>query len=313
MSGIFPAAADGGVVPEAATNGYDPVIPPAEGAALYYGNGCGVVLRPEVLNSLISEIACLSDKAQRPYDSGNLCNVYESIMALINASQRGMPIYPEIISVSNKMTINGGAGLVNVPDGQVWRHRGFRDLNSTDIPAPQRSFATIASSVYHLRWYAPGILAPVSSAPSGVIAMHILTDPVYNPGVLAETDQSFDSNYDSMLMARVTTNAGNVATVVPLLNQATRRQFFTKASKESGTSWGVLPALTAVLDWARTPDLSLQQWSVDVSTGAEATCNFDTTVTRYNLTAKMTGYNLDPGSVPNTFISGSLTVALKMS
>lgn len=311
MSGIFPQAADGGVPAEAATNGYQPTNPPTEGSALYFGNGCGVVLRPEVLNSLTSEIACAVDKAGRNYDPGDTCNLFRAIMDLITASQRGMPIFPEILETNNVMTINAGTGLVTVPDGQVWRHRGVMDYDSTNIPLVQRQFATIANTVYHLRWYAPGLIAPVSTSPSGVIVLHAVVDPVYNPSSLAESNEAFDSTYDNVLIARVVTNAGNVPTVTALMNKANHRQFFTKSTLQQQPTggWGGLPRLTATLNWARTPFMAPQRWSVEISTDVEATCNFDSTVTRYSLDALMAGYVVSGASAGN-YVSGSMTLGL---
>src|SRR5262245_2749244 len=95
MSGIFPAGADGGLAPNAAqpnnpTHAYPPAIVPADSAALYYGNGCEVRLRPEVLNSIISEIAATVDQAGLPYQSGSLENLERAIRYLI---QQGKPRY----------------------------------------------------------------------------------------------------------------------------------------------------------------------------------------------------------------------------
>lgn len=310
MSGIFPEASDGGVPPEAASNGFDPTNPPTSGAALYYGNGCGVVLRPVVLNSLISEIACITDKAGRNYDPGDVCNLYNAVMDLITSSQRGMPIYPEILETNNVMTVNAGVGLVTVPDGQVWRHRGFSDLDSTNIPLIQRQFATIANTVYHLRWYAPGLLAPVMTSPYGVLVLHSVVDPVYNPTALAEGAMEFDSTYDNMLIARVVTNAGNVPTVTALMNKANHRQFFTKsAMQQQSGGWVGLPRLTAVLNWARTPFMAPQKWSVEIGSDVEATANFNSTIDRYNLDAFLAGY-IVTGAAANPYISGTMTLGL---
>lgn len=99
MSGIFPAAADGGLAPDAGhpdnpTHAYPPATVPADTLALYYGNGCEVRLRPEVLNSLISEIARACDSAQVAYKASDLKNLDYAIRYLI---QRGLPKYANLV------------------------------------------------------------------------------------------------------------------------------------------------------------------------------------------------------------------------
>jgi hypothetical protein len=93
MSGIFPNTGDGGLPPNAAdtsnpSHAYDPVTDPVSTAALYYGNGCDVRLRPEVVNSIISEIEATADSADLAYDPGRLINLQLATRYLI---QRGLP------------------------------------------------------------------------------------------------------------------------------------------------------------------------------------------------------------------------------
>lgn len=93
MSGIFPNIDDGGLPPnpQDANNpraAYPPITPPSNTAALYYGNGCDVRLRPEVINSLISEIEAIVDQASLPYNFTNRENAEHAIRYMI---QRGLP------------------------------------------------------------------------------------------------------------------------------------------------------------------------------------------------------------------------------
>jgi hypothetical protein len=92
MSGIFPNSGDGGLPPGPdplnPNHAYDPTTDPLNTAALYYGNGCDVRLRPEVVNSLISEIEGLVDEAEVAYDAGRLTNLELAARYLI---QRGKP------------------------------------------------------------------------------------------------------------------------------------------------------------------------------------------------------------------------------
>jgi hypothetical protein len=93
MSGIFPNSNDGGLPPNTSdpqnpTHAYPPVTDPTETAALYYGNGCDVRLRPEVVNSLISEIEAIADRAQVSYRASRLTNAELAIRYIV---QRGLP------------------------------------------------------------------------------------------------------------------------------------------------------------------------------------------------------------------------------
>jgi hypothetical protein len=93
MAGIFPESADGGIPPNAADPSnpkaaYLPAVAPVNTAALYYGNGCDVRLRPEVVNSLISEMEATVDQAGVAYDITRRENMEIAIRYLI---QRGQP------------------------------------------------------------------------------------------------------------------------------------------------------------------------------------------------------------------------------
>jgi len=93
MSGIFPLIRDGGLPPNPSqpnnpAQAFPPTVPPIDTAALYYGNGCDVRLRPHVLNSLISEIAATADRAAIPYNPSSLKNLETAVRYLI---QRGLP------------------------------------------------------------------------------------------------------------------------------------------------------------------------------------------------------------------------------
>src|SRR5215472_6700511 len=94
MSGIFPQSQHGGLPPNPndpnlPVQAFLPTIPPADTAALYYGNGCDVRLMPYVLNSIISEIASTVDRGEVAYRFSSLRNQELAIRYLI---QRGMPM-----------------------------------------------------------------------------------------------------------------------------------------------------------------------------------------------------------------------------
>ena len=50
-------------------------------------------------------------------------------------------------------------------------------------------------------------------------ALKDLGDVAYNPAALAEDNPAFDSTYDDMLVARIVTDASNVATITNLANK----------------------------------------------------------------------------------------------
>lgn len=94
MSGIFPQDFDGGL-PANPNTPNDPAQAflhrhrlPVDTPALYYGNGCDVRLRPHVVNSLISEVASIADRAGVGYRASSLQNAEIAIRYLI---QRGLP------------------------------------------------------------------------------------------------------------------------------------------------------------------------------------------------------------------------------
>lgn len=94
MSGIFPNSPDGGIPPNPSnagnpTHAFPPTLQPLSTAALYYGNGCDVRLRPEVLNSLISEIAAITDRAELHYDPSRLINLQLATRYLIQRREPG--------------------------------------------------------------------------------------------------------------------------------------------------------------------------------------------------------------------------------
>src|SRR5262250_2264913 len=118
MSGIFPNASDGGLPPTADPNNpshaYDPVRDPVSTSALYYGNGCDVRLRPEVVNSLISEQEALVDAAELAYDPGRLTNLRLGTQYLI---QRGL--------MSGCALVGGPAAYTGTLDPPATRYNDF--------------------------------------------------------------------------------------------------------------------------------------------------------------------------------------------
>lgn len=191
-----------------------------------------------------------------PSDGDN-AQVQKAIAALIDAATGGgetssyllmsqamarLPFYPEVMSADGVIGITAPVtGTVRVPGGVNILHRGI-NLVLTE----QTDFATIASRTYHLRWN-----------PTDGFTLNYLQDAVYNPGGLAETDASFDSTFDDMLLARIVTNSSNVATITSLAN---KHRLFAEGEWLGANAWQNVNNLSGITDyepialnWARRP------------------------------------------------------------
>lgn len=135
----------------------------------------------------------VTDAAVTPAGLGALFNL------LLN-----QPIFPEVAGGGMFTVTSPAAGTVRVGAGTSWTHRGAFSYTSA-----QTDLATVANKTYHLRW----------DRVNG-FALYDLAAGSYNPSAVPETDVSFDTTYDSMLVARVVTSAANVLTITPLLNKA---------------------------------------------------------------------------------------------
>lgn len=226
--------------------------------------------------------------------------VRKSIVALIDAATGGgetenyllitqaaarLPIFPEVASADGKILLTTPVnGTIRVPGGVNIIHRGIAQYTTA-----QQDFNTLASRIYHLRWN-----------PTTGFSLQLLTDPAYNPDGYAESHQALDTKYDDMLVARVVTNAGNVATITPLANKNKLRLKVDPIAAVpykplGGFYWAA--DYNIVTDWARTPDIvALRSWlgatgSPDV-TGAvlhgHANVLLEETTTRYNTFHKVT-------------------------
>lgn len=117
-----------------------------------------------------------------------------------------LPIYPEIDTASAKLALTATTGQIVIDGGQSFRHRGHRVVNTSDTASGSRTFATAINKTYHLRW--------TWSAGAGSYSLVDMTSA--SP---TESDRSYDSTYDRLLIARVVTNGSNVLTVTPYVNK----------------------------------------------------------------------------------------------
>ncbi|MBS9720165.1 hypothetical protein JYU29_05625 [Tianweitania sp. BSSL-BM11] len=200
---------------------------------------------------------------------------------LLGQARTRLPIFPEVSTADGKINVlSPGAGTVVVPAGVSFLHRGIAPVSTSDVVEANRTFATAAAKTYHLRW-----------TPAGYTLKDV-ADAAYNPTAVPETDARFDSGYDDMLIARVVTNAQNVAGITPLINKDRlfRREEVSGAcvnlNLPNTQSWEF--SRTCTTAWARTPQIAAIEGSisaalpVDVS-GIDGGANVirDRTVTRY--------------------------------
>jgi len=167
---------------------------------------------------------------------------------LISQARSRLKFFPEIESADGKMNVTSpSAGTVQVPTSVTFTHRGSYPVSTSDYIEDDRTFTTLANKTYHLRW-----------TPVGGFALEDLADSGYNPSVLAENDAAFDSTYDDMLIARVVTSAGNVATITNLVNKD--RLFAEERIEQTVTGPSVPGAYvvtaTKTTNWARAPKVA---------------------------------------------------------
>lgn len=197
------------------------------------------------LTQLLQAIQQLIDAATGAGDTSNY--------VLMPAARARLPIFPEVLTSDGRIPVSApSTGTVRVPAAYDFLHRGIFAITTV-----QADFVTLANKTYHLRW-----------SPTDGFQLKDLADAAYNPGALAETDISFDSAYDNMLVARVVTSAGNVATITTLANKHRLQLISEKTTfEENASTYPLSPVVT--LNFARTPVLYFAAGSVEVSSSAE--------------------------------------------
>lgn len=183
--------------------------------------------------------------------------------ALALAGLDRMPIYPEIDTAGNVLAMTASTGQIVVDAGQRFRHRGHRVVYTTDTSSGSRTFATAINKTYHLRW--------TWSAGAGTYSLVDMTSA--SP---AETDSSYDSTYDMMLIAKVVTNGSNVLTVTALKNahrmQARGELLFSAVTWDGDlvAPSALTSGTTTSLNWARRPQVALNMMtSISTKHGAD--------------------------------------------
>lgn len=162
----------------------------------------------------------------------------------LNLLRSVMPILPFVMNSTGRAGVySPSAGYVRVPGGVWITHRGIYQFSTHET-----TFSVAANKTYHVRWrYVNG--------QSQYVLMD-LADTSYNPGSLAEDNESFDTTYDDMLLARVVTTSSGSAQVTDLANKLS---LFAKSQLNFQTTrsgWTTLPGTGISLNWARTPKLA---------------------------------------------------------
>lgn len=198
---------------------------------------------------------------------------------LMPQARARLPIFPEVLNVDGKIIITAPAtGTVRLPGGVSFLHRGIFSITTA-----QTDFLTDPSKTYHLRW-----------DPTNGFRLLDVAGSTYNPTALVETNSFFDSTYDNMLIARVITNASNIATITNLANKDRLFMIYQNsgvATQSNPEQNGYHYTIDAITNWARTPQICAMQGGISASTvtpaGLEATAGWitKTVMTRYLSTA----------------------------
>lgn len=172
-----------------------------------------------------------------------------SQFVLISQARARLPIFPEVLTVDGLMpVVSPGVGVVRVAAGTNFLHRGIFPLVTA-----QTDLVAAASKTYHLRWN------PVDG-----FTLKDLSSGSYNPTLLADGDVLFDTTYDDMLVARVTTNSGNVVSIQQLVNKnrlADMKSAGTSAgiTNTGAPGWQYNKTFEVFHNWARRPTMVVPQ------------------------------------------------------
>ncbi|QJD54330.1 hypothetical protein [Aminobacter phage Erebus] len=241
-----------------------------------------------------------------PTDS-DFTQVRQAIVALIAAATGGgetedylllsqartrLPFFPDVQNTDGRILITApSTGTVRVPGGVTFLHRGIYP-----VVTAQTDLLTDISKTYHLRW-----------SQAGGFVLKDLANVGYNPTAAAESHAAFDSTFDDMLIARIITNASNIATITNLANKTdlALAEILTGTDPVLGSQNGANYRVQKTLNWARNPknfNLSIAKSNVNENAGGSTDQNMfayglarspATTVNAHPVSIPLTRYNLD--------------------
>lgn len=163
-----------------------------------------------------------------------------SQFVLFSQAQARLPIFPEVMGNDGVIPVTDlGGGTVRVP-ASVMLHRGIRTFN-----IPQTDLVTLPSKVYHLRWNPIDGLALKDTTPGGA----------YNPTSVSEASTIFDTVYDDVLLAKISTNVSNVPTIINLKNkhQLVRQSIIFGTAENPANVNNTRYSVTDAYNWGRAP------------------------------------------------------------
>jgi len=221
----------------------------------------GEVIRYAGITGSNSDLTQLRQAIQKIIDTALAGLVWDDTASEIDTSgfllmtqaRSRLPIYPVALTADGKLTVNAGSGQVSTIAGQSLLHRGVYQ-----VATEAANFAHTASKIYHLRWRKDTGFGLFDLANAG-----------YNPSSLAETDASFDSSYDDMLIARVVTDGSNASTITTLANlPVLTASRYVETDVAYSLNYSTLANSELSLNWGRTPGLcSLQMRLARTKTG----------------------------------------------
>ena len=224
-----------------------------------------------LFNRIESEIGEVIAHAGIAGSDADFTQLRQAIQALIDSATGGnpagyilmtqararLPIFPDVSNVDGRIVVTQpSTGVVRLPGGVNFVHRGI--YVETTV---QTDYNTDPSKIYHLRW----------DPTNGFRLRDLATGGLYNPTGLDEGNPVFDTTYDDMLIARITTNAANAATITNLANKARLYQENELQGGVSIATYGTTnDALTyeatQVYNFSRTPAVFITGW-INTSSG----------------------------------------------
>lgn len=185
------------------------------------------VITADFLNFIIANFRNAVRGLSVPENESDDDLMYKMFQA-IQLERKFLPIFPSI-SNGGLLSINAnGAGQIEVLPGQSILHRGMKVFLTSDYSEESRKFTTSSNKTYHLRW-----------SPSSGFSLENLSDSGYNPNALNEDHAGFDTTYDDMLCARITTDSSNNSIIDSLLNVPKLHSLIKTTSNAHGLSTGV--------------------------------------------------------------------------
>lgn len=197
-------------------------------------------------------------------------NDSEQLRKAIASIFTGNKVFPEIETATNVLAITDNTnGTISIDAAQSWMWRGAILISSSDFSSGDRTLSHAASKTYHLRWNASGTgnATPAATYPRGRFEIVDMTaaSPV-------ETDTSYDSTYDRMVIAKIVTDGANTPTITLLKNKAVMvidLNFSSSALVASGAN-GATATFYPVWNFARTPTIQPSMWHMAIASNADA-------------------------------------------